>query len=211
MDTFDIDCDFVGPVDRVQIEHDNTGAGPAWFLDKIVIDDLPRKKKYEFPCGRWLDKDKDDGSISRDLSLGGSFDLDFDGIDVKGPKVKKPKKKFSFGSKDKEKKVKTPKKKDEDDEESYRKRHGFSLNLPSFSLKRGDKKHDTSIEGDVKVPDVERKGMSSRMDIGMGFSVFNADSTVLMYHAIWAKHKKSQPLTRLSLPKAKYAKCYPAV
>lgn len=29
---------------------------------------------FEFPCGRWLDKDKDDGQLSRDLIVKGGAD-----------------------------------------------------------------------------------------------------------------------------------------
>ena len=174
VDTFDIDCDFVGPVDRVTVEHDNSGAGPAWFLDKIVIDDLPHKKKYEFPCGRWLDKGKDDGKIARDLSLGGAFDLDFGGdidvkapeveVELKAPKVKKPKKKFSFGSKDK-KKAKVAKKKEDEESDDEGRRRGFdihlpSVSMPSFSMKGKHKEPKVKAGADVDVDGhLEKPGM----------------------------------------------------
>ena len=174
MDTFDIDCGFVGPVQRVNIEHDNSGPGPAWFLDKVVIDDIDHRRKYVFPCKRWLDKEKDDGAISRDLAAGGDFDIDFDGdidvdvpgvsIDLTGPKVKKPKGKFDFGfggkdKKKKEKKEKKPKEKeDRVSVEGDRKSKGFSFSLPTFGFKKGDKKVkgkaglDASFDSDVVIP-----------------------------------------------------------
>ena len=35
------------------------------------MDDLEQNRVYEFPCGRWLAVDEDDGQISRDLYCGG--------------------------------------------------------------------------------------------------------------------------------------------
>lgn len=34
------------------------------------MDDLEKNRVYEFPCGRWLAVDEDDGQISRDLYCG---------------------------------------------------------------------------------------------------------------------------------------------
>ncbi|XP_070566658.1 lipoxygenase homology domain-containing protein 1-like isoform X2 [Ptychodera flava] len=69
----------VGPIKKIRIEHDNTGFGPGWFLDRVVITDLksPKKGKYYFPCHQWLAKDEGDGMISRDLI--GSTDPNFVG------------------------------------------------------------------------------------------------------------------------------------
>ena len=52
-----------------RIEHDNTGFGPGWFLERVVVTDLnnPKKAKFYFPCGQWLSKDEGDGLIYRDL------------------------------------------------------------------------------------------------------------------------------------------------
>ena len=55
-------------VDTFRIQHDNTGFGPGWFLDRVVVTDLKNPKwKYYFPCGQWLAKDEADGLICRDL------------------------------------------------------------------------------------------------------------------------------------------------
>jgi hypothetical protein len=52
-----------------RIQHDNTGFGAGWFLDRVVVTDLqhPKKWKFFFPCGQWLAKDEGDGLICRDL------------------------------------------------------------------------------------------------------------------------------------------------
>ena len=52
-----------------RIEHDNTGFGPGWFLERVVITDTknPKRGRFYFPCSQWLAKDEADGKISRDL------------------------------------------------------------------------------------------------------------------------------------------------
>ena len=65
-----VECPCVGNIKRIRVGHDNWGAGPGWFLDKVIVDDIEQNRVYEFPCGRWLAKDEDDGQISRDLLAG---------------------------------------------------------------------------------------------------------------------------------------------
>jgi len=71
-DEFIIECSSLGTLKRLRIGHDNSGPSSGWFLEKVIIDDLETSRVYEFPCGRWLAKDEDDGQISRDLLCGGS-------------------------------------------------------------------------------------------------------------------------------------------
>ncbi|XP_071795423.1 lipoxygenase homology domain-containing protein 1-like [Asterias amurensis] len=68
-DIFTFKCNNVGPLRKIRIEHDNTGFGPGWFLDRVVVTDHnnPKKGKYYFPCGEWLAKGEGDGRICRDL------------------------------------------------------------------------------------------------------------------------------------------------
>uniref|UniRef100_A0A672MGV6 Lipoxygenase homology domain-containing protein 1-like n=1 Tax=Sinocyclocheilus grahami TaxID=75366 RepID=A0A672MGV6_SINGR len=44
-----------------------SGVSPGWFLDWVEIDAPSLGQLLRFPCGRWLDKGKDDGAIDRDL------------------------------------------------------------------------------------------------------------------------------------------------
>ncbi|CAF4705088.1 unnamed protein product, partial [Rotaria sp. Silwood2] len=70
VDTFHVESDYIGELTKLRIEHDNTGRGPGWFLDRIVVTDLKNSStKYIGICNRWLAKDEDDGEISRDLIL----------------------------------------------------------------------------------------------------------------------------------------------
>ena len=67
VDKFDFELPCVGPISGCHIEHDGSGAAPAWKLDKVTIEDVPRDHVYEFPVFRWLSKDKHDGAIDLDL------------------------------------------------------------------------------------------------------------------------------------------------
>ena len=70
-----MECPSLGTLQRIRIGHDNTGAGPGWYLDKVIVDDMDNGRVYEFPCERWFAKDEDDGAISRDLIChGGPLD-----------------------------------------------------------------------------------------------------------------------------------------
>ena len=69
-DKFTVECIALGPLEKIRIGHDNSGPGPAWFLDKVIIDDVEMNATYEFPCQRWLAKDEDDGQITRELYCG---------------------------------------------------------------------------------------------------------------------------------------------
>ena len=49
------------------MEHDNSGFRPGWFLEKVEIVNQATSFTSVFPFQRWLDKDKDDGQIVRDI------------------------------------------------------------------------------------------------------------------------------------------------
>ncbi|XP_050409617.1 lipoxygenase homology domain-containing protein 1 [Patella vulgata] len=68
-DEFFIECPKLGRLEKVRIGHDDSGFGPGWFLEKVIVDDIAVSKVYEFPCQRWLASDEDDGQISRELVL----------------------------------------------------------------------------------------------------------------------------------------------
>ena len=51
-----------------RIGHDNKGGFAGWMLDRVEIEAPSLDNKLYFPCGRWLDKDEDDGLIERELT-----------------------------------------------------------------------------------------------------------------------------------------------
>lgn len=66
--TFILKAPCVGPIDKIRLQHDNSGRSPCWFVERVVVTDLKHRKwKYFFACGQWLSRDEGDGAISREL------------------------------------------------------------------------------------------------------------------------------------------------
>ncbi|CAF0870561.1 unnamed protein product [Didymodactylos carnosus] len=67
-DTFNVKAEYVGELEKIRIEHDNTGRAAGWFLDRVIItDQYDPDTKYYVSCNKWLASDEGDGQISRDL------------------------------------------------------------------------------------------------------------------------------------------------
>lgn len=58
----------LGGLTKVRIWHDNKFLGANWFLESVEVVDESSNEKFQFPCNRWLAKDKDDGSLVRELT-----------------------------------------------------------------------------------------------------------------------------------------------
>nr|XP_019595266.1 PREDICTED: lipoxygenase homology domain-containing protein 1 isoform X5 [Rhinolophus sinicus] len=71
-DNFTLDAPDLGQLMKITIGHNNKGPSPGWFLNKIFIDDIANKRKYDFPLNRWLALNEDDGKIQRDILVGGA-------------------------------------------------------------------------------------------------------------------------------------------
>ncbi|XP_032741568.1 lipoxygenase homology domain-containing protein 1 isoform X1 [Rattus rattus] len=67
IEIFTVETLDLGDLWKVRIGHDNTGKAPGWFVDWVEVDAPSLGKCMTFPCGRWLAKNEDDGSIVRDL------------------------------------------------------------------------------------------------------------------------------------------------
>jgi hypothetical protein len=67
-DVFEIKEADVGDLRKIKIGHNGRGAGAGWHLKEVIIDAPKLGKKWRFPCGRWLDKNEDDGKIERELT-----------------------------------------------------------------------------------------------------------------------------------------------
>ncbi|XP_055963796.1 DENN domain-containing protein 5B isoform X2 [Sorex fumeus] len=57
----------LGRLSTVQIGHDNSGLLTKWLVDCVVVRNEITGHTYRFPCGRWLGKGVDDGSLERVL------------------------------------------------------------------------------------------------------------------------------------------------
>ncbi|XP_041436582.1 lipoxygenase homology domain-containing protein 1 [Xenopus laevis] len=67
IDVFTVEAVDIGPLTKLKIGHDNEGTSAGWFLDWVEIDAPSLGQRMKFPCGRWLDKSEDDGTIERYL------------------------------------------------------------------------------------------------------------------------------------------------
>ena len=67
VDKFTVEAVDLGKIFKCKIRHDNSMFSPAWFLDKVELNDPVDKEKSVFYCERWLGKGKDDGKIDRTL------------------------------------------------------------------------------------------------------------------------------------------------
>ncbi|XP_078594331.1 polycystin-1-like protein 2 [Branchiostoma floridae x Branchiostoma japonicum] len=67
----------LGELTNVHVWHDNSGEGgdASWFLDRVVVGDLRRNKRYVFFCQRWMAVEMEDGKVDRFLSAAGRDQL----------------------------------------------------------------------------------------------------------------------------------------
>uniref|UniRef100_A0A8C2GNE1 DENN/MADD domain containing 5B n=1 Tax=Cyprinus carpio TaxID=7962 RepID=A0A8C2GNE1_CYPCA len=57
----------LGKLTTVQLGHDNSGLLAKWLVDCVMVRNEITGHTYKFPCGRWLGKGVDDGSLERVL------------------------------------------------------------------------------------------------------------------------------------------------
>ncbi|XP_053576576.1 DENN domain-containing protein 5A isoform X3 [Bombina bombina] len=61
------ECQNLGKLTTVQIGHDNSGIYAKWLVEHVMVRNEITGHTYKFPCGRWLGKGMDDGSLERVL------------------------------------------------------------------------------------------------------------------------------------------------
>lgn len=61
------ECQNLGKLTTVQIGHDNSGLYAKWLVEYVMVRNEITGHPYKFPCGRWLGKGMDDGSLERVL------------------------------------------------------------------------------------------------------------------------------------------------
>lgn len=62
-----LQCQNLGKLTTVQLGHDNSGLLAKWLVDCVMVRNEITGHAYKFPCGRWLGKGVDDGSLERIL------------------------------------------------------------------------------------------------------------------------------------------------
>ncbi|CAG0893317.1 unnamed protein product [Cyprideis torosa] len=55
----------LGILSTLRIGHDNSGPHPNWRVKHVIVRNEITGHTYKFPCGRWLGRNVDDGSIER--------------------------------------------------------------------------------------------------------------------------------------------------
>lgn len=53
----------LGNIYKVEVQHDNGGSDPSWFLKDIIIFDMSSDEKWFFVANRWIAVHKDDGKL----------------------------------------------------------------------------------------------------------------------------------------------------
>ncbi|KAM8973038.1 DENN domain-containing protein 5B isoform 2-T2 [Pelodytes ibericus] len=61
------ECQNLGKLTTSQLGHDNSGLLAKWLVDCVMVRNEITGHTYKFPCGRWLGKGVDDGSLERIL------------------------------------------------------------------------------------------------------------------------------------------------
>lgn len=57
----------MGELQKVRVEHDNSGLSPGWLLDRVEVTNTASGVTTIFLCGKWLDTKRADGQIARVL------------------------------------------------------------------------------------------------------------------------------------------------
>jgi len=58
----------LGVLRKIDVRHDNTGLGPAWYLEKVTVKDHSGNR-YVFNCGEWLQKKSGQDCLKTELAL----------------------------------------------------------------------------------------------------------------------------------------------
>lgn len=67
-DIFNVDViEQLSPLSDIEIGHDNSGVGPGWYLDQVIVFCPSKGIEQVFPCNKWFATDQGDGLIQRTL------------------------------------------------------------------------------------------------------------------------------------------------
>uniref|UniRef100_A0A3Q1FQV9 Lipoxygenase homology PLAT domains 1a n=1 Tax=Acanthochromis polyacanthus TaxID=80966 RepID=A0A3Q1FQV9_9TELE len=66
-DRFVLEMLDMGELQKVRVEHDNSGLSPGWLLDRVEVTNTANGVTTIFLCGKWLDTQRADGQIARVL------------------------------------------------------------------------------------------------------------------------------------------------
>ena len=70
-DVFWLDAPDLGPLEALEVSHDNGGDSPGWLLAGVSVMDMSTSIEKSFACGAWLDAERGDGATFRTLYADG--------------------------------------------------------------------------------------------------------------------------------------------
>ncbi|XP_072237414.1 polycystin-1-like protein 2 [Leuresthes tenuis] len=65
----------LGEVQNIRLQHDNSGGHPSWYINKVTIQDLQTRQVWQFLCGCWLSKDREDGMTKKTFNAAKSNEI----------------------------------------------------------------------------------------------------------------------------------------
>ncbi|XP_028592785.2 oxygen-regulated protein 1 [Podarcis muralis] len=70
LNTFSVQAIDLGMLSKVVVEHNRSGYGAGWYLDRIMIQESEKNSdQYVFLCQQWLDSGVRDGKMKREVQL----------------------------------------------------------------------------------------------------------------------------------------------
>uniref|UniRef100_A0A8C9XN42 Polycystic kidney disease 1 like 2a n=1 Tax=Sander lucioperca TaxID=283035 RepID=A0A8C9XN42_SANLU len=76
MDMFLLTTHFsLGDLQSIRLWHDNSGAHPAWYVNKVMVQDLESGQKWHFLCNSWLAVDVGECSLDKVFPVATEMDL----------------------------------------------------------------------------------------------------------------------------------------
>ncbi|XP_033504613.2 polycystin-1-like protein 2 [Epinephelus lanceolatus] len=65
----------LGDLQSIRLWHDNSGAHPAWYVNKVTVQDLESGQKWHFLCNSWLAVDVGECSLDKVFPVATEMDL----------------------------------------------------------------------------------------------------------------------------------------
>ncbi|CAJ1049631.1 polycystic kidney disease protein 1-like 2 [Xyrichtys novacula] len=76
MDMFLLTTHFsLGDLQSIRLWHDNSGAHPAWYVNKVMVQDLESGQKWHFLCNSWLAVDVGECTLDKVFPVATEMDL----------------------------------------------------------------------------------------------------------------------------------------
>ncbi|KAL1007239.1 hypothetical protein UPYG_G00083860 [Umbra pygmaea] len=76
VDTFLLTTPFsLGELQSIRLWHDNSGGHPAWYINKVMVQDLESGQKWHFLCNSWLAIDMGDCILDKVFPVATEMDL----------------------------------------------------------------------------------------------------------------------------------------